>query len=94
MAMDFIDATLHALNFMMPALFVALFVSIVGYFYKKNKTSPPALYRKFAINFIVCSAVLWIGLIVTGRDGKMLTYIAMVIASGTVQWVMSGAWRK
>jgi uncharacterized membrane protein YoaK (UPF0700 family) len=92
--MDFFDAVLHALNFMMPALLVALFVSVAGYFYKENKALPPALYKKFAINFIVCAAVLWIGLIVTGRDGKILTYAAMVIASGTVQWVMLGAWRK
>jgi hypothetical protein len=92
--MDFFDAVLHTLNFMMPALLVALFVSVAGYFYKENKASPPTLYKKFAINFIVCAAVLWIGLIVTGRDGKILTYAAMVIASGTVQWVMLGAWRK
>jgi hypothetical protein len=38
--------------------------------------------------------VLIIGLIVTERDGKMNTYLAMVLASATVQWFLSGAWRR
>jgi hypothetical protein len=42
----------------------------------------------------VCVAVLIVGLILTGRDGKMNTYLAMVLASATVQWFLSGAWRK
>jgi hypothetical protein len=92
--MGFIDAILHALNFMLPAASVAMFVTFIGRFLKQNKPLAGVFIARAAINFIVCLAVLLIGLILTGRDGKMLTYLAMVLASATVQWVLSGAWRK
>jgi hypothetical protein len=37
--------------------------------------------------------VLVIGLLVFGRDGKMLTYLSMVLCCATVQWAMFKAWR-
>jgi hypothetical protein len=92
--MGFVDAVLHALNFMLPALVVALLVTFFGRFFKQNKPVAGKFIARSAINFVVCLAVLLIGLILTGRDGKMLTYLAMVMASGTVQWVLSGGWRK
>jgi peptidoglycan biosynthesis protein MviN/MurJ (putative lipid II flippase) len=92
--MGFVDAILHALNFMLPALAVALLVTFSGRFLKKNKSFAVGFIGQCAINLIVCLAVLMIGLVITGRDGKMLTYLAMVMASGTVQWVLSGGWRK
>jgi hypothetical protein len=92
--MGVLDALLHAMNFTLPALFVALFVTFVGRFLKQNKPIAVTFIARSAINFIVCLAVLIIGLILTGRDGKMFTYLAMVIASATVQWILSGAWRK
>lgn len=88
------DAILHAINFMLPAAAVALLTSTLGRFMKQNKPIANGFIAKFAINFIVCLAVLLIGLILTGRDGKMFTYLAMVLASASVQWVLSGAWRK
>jgi hypothetical protein len=96
--MGVLDALLHAINFMLPAIFVALFVTFIGRFLKQNKPPFGQLAGRFiaraAINFVVCLTVLIIGLILTGRDGKMLTYLAMVIASATVQWFLSGAWRR
>ena len=31
-------------------------------------------------------AVLLVGLVVFGRDGKMLTYTALVLVTGTLAW--------
>jgi hypothetical protein len=92
--MGVIDAFLHALNFMLPALCVAVMITLLGRFFKQNKPLAGGFIARAAINFIVCLAVLLIGLILTGRDGKMFTYLAMIVASGTVQWLLSGAWRK
>jgi hypothetical protein len=92
--MGFVDAVLHALSFMWPALAVALLVTLSGRFFKSNRPLALTFIAQSAINFVVCLGVLLIGLILTGRDGKMLTYFAMVLASGTVQWVISGGWRK
>jgi hypothetical protein len=92
--MGVVDVILHALNFMLPAFVVAMLVTTIGRFLKRNRPLPVIFPAQCAINFIVCTAVLLIGMILTGRDGKMLTYAAMVIASATVQWLLSGGWRK
>lgn len=92
--MGWIDAILHAVGFMLPAFAVALMVTFAGRFFKKNRPLALTFITRSAINFVVCLAVLLIGFVLTGRDGKMMTYAAMVIASGTVQWLMSGGWRK
>ncbi len=92
--MGALDAMLHALNFMLPAAAVALLVTFFGRFLKKNRPVAGGFIAWAAVHFVVCLAVLLIGLIITGRDGKMLTYLAMVLASATVQWILSGAWRK
>jgi hypothetical protein len=92
--MGFLDALWHLLGFAMPALVVALMSTLAGRFFKQNRPLALSFKARAAINFIVCFAVLVIGLILTGRDGKMWTYTAMVMASGTVQWLLSGGWRK
>ena len=92
--MDFLDAANHLLNFFAPAAAVALLVVLASRFFKKNRPVTQAITAPAAINCIVCSAVTMAGLWVFGRDAKMATYIAMVVASGTVQWVLMGLWRK
>jgi hypothetical protein len=34
------------------------------------------------------------GLVVSGRDGTMLTYAALVVVCGTVQWLAMRGWRR
>jgi flagellar biosynthesis protein FliR len=96
--MGALDAFLHGMNFLLPAACVALAVtlatSLVGRFFKQNRPFTQSISAQAAINFIVCAGVLVIGLILTGRDGKMLTYTAMVLASATAQWWLSGGWRR
>jgi hypothetical protein len=92
--MGFLDVVFHALGFMLPALAVALMVTFAGRFLKQNRPLALSFLARSAINFVVCLNVLLIGLVLTGRDGKMMTYLAMVLASGTVQWLISGGWRK
>jgi chromate transport protein ChrA len=92
--MGVLDAFLHGINFVLPAIFVAFLVAGAGRFFKQKMPLARTFVAQAAINFVVCVAVLIIGLILTGRDGKMNTYLAMVLASATVQWFLSGAWRK
>jgi hypothetical protein len=91
--MDWMDAALHAWGFVLPALVVACVVSFSGRFLKHRGGQRFSFLLRAAINFAVCLIVLSIGLALTGRDGKMISYAAMVLASGTVQWLMSGGWR-
>ena len=48
---------------------------------------------RLGILFGVGVAVLVAGLVVLGRDGKMLTYAALVLACATCQWFLVRGWR-
>ena len=39
------------------------------------------------------AGVLAAGLVLWGRDGKMLTYAALVVACATCQWVLVRGWK-
>ena len=72
---------------------VAALVPLIARMFK-GKTPPAlALHRQIAINFIVLVAVLSLGLWFFGRDGKMTTYLALVLVGATSQWIMLRGWR-
>lgn len=83
----------HLLNFVAPALWLALIVTLVARIFIRKSPVATALYAQIAINFIVCVMVLAMGLWFFGRDGKMATYTAMALLCATSQWVMLRGWR-
>ncbi len=86
--MDFSELLLHVLNFLAPALWVALLVPLAARIFMKKQAVATAWYAQAAINFIVCLALLGLGLWYFGRDGMMLTYTAMVLGCASSQWLM------
>jgi len=48
---------------------------------------------QLVINASVGLAVLLAGLLLFGRDGKMLTYAAMAVACASSQWLLRRSWR-
>jgi hypothetical protein len=92
--MGFLDAANHLLNFLAPAMAVALLVALFARLFKLNRPLAQRFIAQAAINFVACAAVLTAGLWFFGRDGKMATYVAMVLVSASVQWVVLGSWRK
>ncbi|MEO8248694.1 MAG: hypothetical protein ABI589_04920 [Burkholderiales bacterium] len=96
--MDVFAVINHLLNFIAPALFVALLLALagraalgravlIGGFWR-------GLWRAFLVNAAVGIVVLAGGLVVFGNDGRMLTYAALTLASGCSQWMMSKGWRR
>jgi len=83
----------HAVNFAAPALWLALLLPLLARFFMKKSRSTHTLRAQMAINFIACMLCLMIGLALFGRDGKMLTYLAMVMVSASCQWLMFKRWR-
>ena len=88
----------HLLNFAAPAVGVAFLLVLSsrllsGFFMSKM---PLVLNwrTQIAINFVVGVVVLAAGLVLLGRDGKMLTYVALVIATATSQWWLLGGWKR
>jgi len=88
----------HLLNLLAPAALMALLLAATarlwpGFFQSKQ---PPAQawYARAAIDFIVGTAVLLAGLMLLGQDGKMLTYLLLVLAMALSQWLQLGGWRR
>lgn len=86
--MNVIDLILHVAGFMAPALFVALGVTLLARLFLKKKLSTRAIFRQFAINFAVGLAVCVAGLVITGHDGRMWTYAALVLMVATSQLLL------
>jgi len=85
--------SIHLLSFVMPALVVALLVALAGSWVLPRSARPLRWWVSAAVNFVAGVAVLAGGLWFFGRDGKMLTYAAMVAAVATAQWLSGRAWR-
>ena len=82
------DLLNHLANFAAPALWMAVGITLLARLFMKKVAVAQALPVQAAINFIVCLTVLVAGLWWWGRDGKMLTYAAMVLACATSQWAL------
>lgn len=93
-SMSLIDLLFHLLNFVAPSLVVSVLLVIAGPIFIRKRVKPSAIWSQLAINIIVGVTVLALGLVLLGRDGKMLTYLAMVLALATSAWWQSGGWKK
>jgi hypothetical protein len=83
----------HLLNFAAPALAVALLLALGARVLMQKVPGAPALWAQVAINFVVGVAVLLVGLVITGHDGRIGSYAALVIVCGTAQWALVRGWR-
>ena len=88
-----IDLLNHVLNFVAPALWPAIVVTLLARLFIRKQPLAPVLYAQAAINFVVSAVVLLLGLWFFGRDGKMATYTTMALLCATSQWVMLRGWR-
>lgn len=84
----------HLLNFMAPAALLALLLVVLSHlffgFFRSKRQDIKSWWVQAAINFVVGVLVL----VLLGRDGKMLTYVGLVLATATSQWWQLGGWKK
>lgn len=86
--MHLLTAFNHVLNFMAPAAWMALALAVLGAFVYRGQPSKPGRWRRrMVLDFLVGLLVLVAGLLLWGRDGKMLTYLALVLACACSHWV-------
>mgnify|MGYP003414360153 FL=1 len=81
-----IDALWHLLNFIAPALGVALLATALAKLsWRRELAAVP--WRRMAF-WTACAGVLSLvaGLLVFGRDGKMATYAVLVVTSALALW--------
>ena len=91
--MDLLAALIHLLNFVAPAAALALLLVPGSRIFVKKQPSAPAWWAQAAMVFVIGCVVLLVGLWLLGRDGKVLTYAALVLATATCQWLLRRGWR-
>ncbi|MEW6703825.1 MAG: hypothetical protein AB1430_03130 [Pseudomonadota bacterium] len=75
------DALIHLANFFLPAVGVGVLAALMSKLLWRGQLKGVAFARLAGWAAAAGAAVLLAGLVVFGRDGKMLTYGAMVVAS-------------
>ena len=91
--MDLFDLLNHSLNFLAPALWLALLLPLTARLVLKKRPATLSLLAQAAIQFSVGALALGLGLWYFGHDGQMATYIGMVLLCASSQWLMLRGWR-
>jgi hypothetical protein len=82
-----LDALWHALNFIAPALGMAALAASAAKLLWRRDLAAVSWLRLALWAAVAGMAVLIGGLVAFGRDGKMVTYAALVVATALALWV-------
>jgi hypothetical protein len=91
--MSFFDLANHLFNFVLPAIAMGVMMPLFSRMIWRKTTVKQSLQRQMLITSTVCLAVLIAGLVIFGRDGKMLTYAGLILAAAGSQWWFLGGGR-
>ena len=86
--MGFLDALLHLLNFLMPALGTGVIAATLAKLLWRRELAAVAWRRLVQWACLANLGVLVVGLIVAGRDGRMATYGAIGLATALALWAV------
>lgn len=92
--MSFFDLINHLLNFLAPALFVALGLVAGARWLSRRTPGALAWWKQWIVLSAAGTLVLVAGLVLLGRDGRMATYVALVLVCGSAQWLLVQGWRR
>jgi hypothetical protein len=81
-----IDAFWHLANLFLPALMLGLISSALAKLLWRKELAVVAWKKLAGPACAACAAVVLAGLVITGRDGRMATYAAMVLACAATLW--------
>lgn len=88
-----LDLLQHLLNFLAPAACLALLLPVLSRGLLRATAGRARWWVQVTVLFGLGVAVLAGGLWWLGRDGKMLTYAALVAVLASGQWALLRAWR-
>ena len=84
--MTFLALIGHIANLFAPAIGMAVLLWGMPRLWPKAKAGRWAARRELMALCVLGTGVLLVGLVVFGRDGKMLSYAALVLAQGSLAW--------
>jgi hypothetical protein len=90
--MSYWQLLVHLFNFVLPALVMAVCMPWAGRWVLGVRG--PDTGRRMAVHAVSGVLVLAAGLWLQGQDGKMCTYIALVLVAATAEWVMHRGWAR
>lgn len=88
-----LDMLIHLAGFAAPALVLAPLLALAGRLMGSGARSPAGWWTHTGLNAVAGLVVLAAGLWHYGRDGKMMTYAALVVVMASTQWALGRAWR-
>lgn len=88
--MTFLALVGHLLNFIAPAVGLALLLWGLPRLWPKARKGRWTPRKELLVLSGLGVAVLVAGLTIFGRDAKMITYAALVLAQGTLAWWVGG----
>ena len=90
-----LDALGHLANFFLPAVLLGLLAAAGAKLLWRRELAAVRWRRLAAGACLACAVVTLAGLVLTGRDGRMATYAAMVLACAlTLWWLGFGPGRR
>jgi uncharacterized BrkB/YihY/UPF0761 family membrane protein len=92
--MRFLDIVFHLANFIAPALFLAAGMVLCERWVLRRRNIAMSWKRRVALYAAAGCAVLLLGLVLLGRDGKMLTYGALALTLALLSFTLQKAWQK
>ncbi len=81
-----LDATVHLLGMFMPALSAGLIAGLLAKALWRRELAAVSWQRLVLWPALAGSAALLGGLLMLGRDGRMLSYLAMIVVSAVALW--------
>ena len=87
-----IDSLNHLINFVVPALAVALCMAGPVRAFMRRKRQHSGFWATLAVHFALGVLVLALGLWSFGLDGKMVTYALLAACCASAQWLMDRGW--
>ncbi len=84
-----LDLINHLLNFAAPAVFMGLFMALVAPRVLRSGSGKSTFAVRAAVNSLAGVSAMAAGLWFFGNDGKMASYLVLVLASAASQfWLM------
>jgi hypothetical protein len=80
------DAFWHVTNLFGPGLMLGALASALAKLLWRKELAAVPWKRLAGPACAACAAVVLAGLVITGRDGRMATYAAMVVACALTLW--------
>ena len=85
-ALNLVDAGWHILNFLAPAVTTAVLSVTLAKLFWRAELRAVSWIRLCIVGAAAATVALFVGLVVSGHDGRMATYAGMVAVTAISLW--------